>query len=59
MYLFQYLYLHAFVQINKCIIVYMYVHVVVVYVQFNCLKWSKTSILTGRNLMMLCDAYIY
>ena len=27
----------------------------VVYVQFYYLKWSKTSTLTGRNLMMLCD----
>ena len=35
----------------------MYVHVVVVvYVWFNHLKSSKTSIFTGRKLVMLCDA---
>ena len=56
MYLFWYLYLHAYVQINKWIIVYMYVHVVVVYIQFDHLNWAKTSVLTGRNLMMLHDA---
>ena len=33
----------------------MYVHVEVVNVQFDRLKWSKTSISTGRNLMVLRD----
>ena len=56
MYLFWYLYLHVYVQINKCIIVYIHAHVVVVYVQYDCLKWSNTLILIGRNLMMLHDA---
>ena len=55
MYVFWYLNLHAYVQINKCKIVYMYVHAVVVYVQFDHLKWSKTSTSTGRNLMVFCD----
>ena len=58
MYLFWYLYLHAYVHINKCITVYMYVHVVVVYVHFDHLKWSETSISTGRNLM-LCVTLTY
>ena len=54
MYLFWYLYLHAYVQINKFLIVYMYVHVVVVNVQLN---WLEKSILTSRNFM-LCDHFV-
>ena len=54
MYLFWYLYLHVYVQINKGIIVYMNMYVEVVYVQFDHLK---SNISTHRNVMMLCDLH--